>query len=228
MPTDLTVVVMAYNEAAGLRSVVEGLADAAQEATPHHQILIIDDGSADETGRIADDLAAGSDRIEVIHHLPNQGLGGVYRTGFATARGEMITFFPADGQFPPDIVTRFFRRMGGHDILLGYLPSRPSPWIARFLSAMERVLYALLFGGFPRFQGILMFRRALLEQYPLTSRGRDWVVIYELILRARKGGASILSVPTDVRPRAHGRSKVTNLHSAWANFVAVLKLRLRF
>ena len=70
----------------------------------------------------------------------------------------MITFFPADGQFPPSTIKQFVALMDEADMVLGYLPSRKRSLLAKGLSFSERVLYTCLFGKLPRFQGVLMWR----------------------------------------------------------------------
>jgi hypothetical protein len=161
----------------------------------------------------------------VIHHAANAGLGGVYRTGFRDARGTFITFFPADGQFPASIIPQFIQLMPETDMVLGYLPDRRSSLVAKGLSLVERVLYRALFGRFPKFQGVLMFRRQLVRDLPLHSDGRGWAVLMELIIRASRGGYHLMSVPTGMRPRRSGRSKVNNVRTITSNARQMLALR---
>ena len=94
------------------------------------------------------------------------------------------------------------------------------------LSLGERLLLRALFGHFPRFQGILMFRRDLLRDTRLVSRGRGWTVLMEFILRKVRAGARIKNLPITIRPRRSGDSKVNNLASIVSNLRQVLALRL--
>ena len=223
----LSVIVMAYNEAASLKSVADEITEGVRALGIHHELLIIDDGSNDGTGQIADDMARENRLIRVIHHNPNGGLGAVYRTGFSEARGAYLTFFPADGQFPASSIKDLMGAMSDHDMVLGYLPKRPGMFLSRMLSLLERLLYRLLFGPLPAFQGVLMFRRALLKDVRLESQGRGWAVLMELILRTSRSGYRVTSLPTALRPRVAGRSKVNNFRTVWANFIQVIELRRR-
>ena len=216
---------MAFNEVASLEAVVREVDATLGELRLASEIVIVDDGSTDGTGVVADRLAEKLSRVQVIHHAENKGLGGVYRTGFTRAQGDLITFLPGDGQFPASIVAAFVSLIGNKDMVLGYLPSRERPFLARTLSAVERMLYRILFGPLPRFQGVLMFRRTLLEELELESTGRGWAVLMELIVRASRGGYRIVCVPTEIRPRTSGRSKVNNLSTVWANLKQVVVLR---
>ena len=136
-----------------------------------------------------------------------------------------MTFFPADGQFPAAIIEQFLPHANEVDMVLGYLPRRTDAVAGRFFSWAQRIVYRLLLGPVPRFQGITMFRRALLSRVELTSMGRDWVVLMELILRVSRAGARVRSVPTDVRPRLHGTSKVNNWRTIRSTLVRMVALR---
>jgi len=220
------VVVMAFNEAESLAEVTSEIRDSLERLGRPWEMVIVNDGSADATGSIADGLASESSAVRAVHHPVNQGLGAVYRTGFAEVTSEFVTFLPADGQIPASSIAPFVAAMdAGADMVLGTIPDRPVPLYVRMLSSGERLLYRLLFGSFPAFQGMLMFRRSLLDAVELTSTGRGWTVIMELIVRTARRGASLAHVETGLDARRSGESKVTNLRTILSNFRQVLQLR---
>ncbi len=224
-PIDISIVVMAFNEVENLEAAVAEIAGALERVPGLHEIVLIDDGSSDGTGALADALASRYPRLRVVHHPENLGLGGAYRSGFVAARGRFVMFFPADGQFPPRFIAPFRRRAEQVDMVLGYRPGRRESWVGEILSVGERVLYFLLLGPMPRFHGLVMFRRSLLETIPLESRGRGWAVMMELILKTHRGGYRVEHLPIDIRPRARGASKVNNLPTIWANLRQMVALR---
>jgi glycosyltransferase involved in cell wall biosynthesis len=221
----ISVVIMAYDEVASLEGVAREIHATLIRVGSPHEIVIVDDGSSDGTGEAADRLSRELPGLRVVHHQPNQGLGGVYRTGFREARRELVTFFPADGQFSAGIIEQFAPLCAECDFVLGYLPEQSRSPQARFLSWAERVLYLILFGPLPRFQGILMFRRAVLDRLTLGSEGRGWAVLMELLIRASRAGHRMCSVPIELRPRLIGTSKVQNLRTIVSNLRQVLALR---
>jgi glycosyltransferase involved in cell wall biosynthesis len=223
---DLTVCVFAWNEVDTFASFMRELVGTLEPMPAAWEILVIDDGSTDGTSEAADAAASADPRVRVIHHGQNGGLGAVYRTGFENARGRYITFFPADAQFPAEIVTQFYPRMKDHDMVLGYIPNRKGSVLGPILSRVERVLYRVLFGPMPRFQGILMFRRSLLDGMTLKSQGRGWAVLMEFIMRASRAKVRMVSVPTTMRARTAGASKVNNIRTIKANMQQLMKLRL--
>ena len=217
----LTVVVMAYNEAATLEATVKEIAATGCV----DDLLIVDDGSSDGSGAIADRLAGARPTLRVLHHAENAGLGAVYRSGFDNAQGELLTFFPADGQFPASIIPDFLARMRDCDLMLGLIDQPGRSAFGRVLSATERLVHRLVVGPMPPFQGIFMVRTAKLRSLPLVSTGRGWTIVMELIVRAKRAGWRIENRVTPFRPRQHGRSKVQHLRTVLSHLRQLLVIR---
>jgi dolichol-phosphate mannosyltransferase len=215
---------MAFDEAESLDDVVREMRGAIDHLALAAEILVVDDGSSDGTGAVADGLAGAVPGVRVVHHPSNGGLGAVYRTGFAEARGDLITFFPADGQFPASILETFVPAVDGHDLVLGYVSRRDS-LLGRALSAAERMAYHLLLGPLPRFQGVFVVRREALARTALRSEGRGWAIVMELLVRATRAGWRVRSLPTPIRRRRSGVSKVHNVRTIWSNLRQVVGLR---
>lgn len=221
----ITCCILAWNEVATLRVVVDELRLGIKALGISGDILIVDDGSTDGTSELADTLAAESSDVTVVHHGENRGLGAAYRTAFENGRGNFLTFYPADGQFSADLLTRFYPLIEQYDLVLGNLPARTDSLKGRLLTRSERVLYYALFGSVPRLEGMLMIRRSILASIPLRSVGRGHANVWELVIRAARGGYRYTGVPIDVRPRMAGRSKVNNFRTIRANLIQTLKLR---
>ncbi|HOE01377.1 MAG TPA: glycosyltransferase family 2 protein [Kiritimatiellia bacterium] len=226
-PRSICVAVMCFNEAASLPVVVAEITDELQRLGGDYEVVIINDGSTDGSGEIADSLAKESAHIRVIHHPRNLGLGAVYRNAFLCGTKELTTVFPADGQFAPEIIGQFARLFDDMDLVLGYIPEfrKNRSFAARTFSWAERCLYRLLFGRFPDFQGIMMFRRELVDTIELSSSGRGWMIQMELILRFIRKGYRVISEPTGIRARMSGESKVMNLSAIASNLRQVFALR---
>ncbi len=222
---DISVMIMAYNEVDNLAPVALEITSELERIGRPWELVIIDDGSTDGTASLADELAAQHPGVLALHHETNQGLGGVYRSGFCAARGRYVTFFPADGEFPATIIGQFLPLMAEADMVLGYLYQPDISLLSRVLAWGERVLYRMLFGSLPRFQGVLMFRRSLLDAIDLTSTGRAWTILMEFILRAHRAGYRLVSVPTELRPRLSGESKVNNVRTVVDSFRQLFILR---
>lgn len=225
----ITVAVMCYNEAPSLERVVDELRVQLEQMGVPHEVVIINDGSSDGSREIADRLAGEWNAVRVVHHPTNLGLGAVYREAFYCGKMDLVTIFPADGQFEPSIIPQFARRFEEADLVLGYIPEyhKNRSALARFFSWGERLLYKMLFGGFPDFQGIMMIRRKLVDTIPLTCSGRGWMIQMELVLRFLRKGYRVVGEPTGIRARMSGESKVVNLRSILSNLRQVFELRWR-
>jgi dolichol-phosphate mannosyltransferase len=221
----VSLIVMAYNEAGSVADVLREIDTTLPQSGLDYEVLVVDDGSDDGTGRIADALAASMAATRVLHHPTNRGIGEVYRTGFAAAKGDAITFLPADGQFPATIVPQFATLLRDADLVVGYFTDVRRSVPARLLSRCERLLYRAMFGPLPPFKGIMMFRRELLADLGIQPGGRGWGVLMEILVKAVRAGKRIRSEPTPLRARAAGHSKVTNLRSIRANLAQAVALR---
>lgn len=222
----ITCCVFAWNEVATLARVIDELLGELRSLGASFELVIIDDGSNDGTGELADRIAEEHTEVRVVHHGENRGLGGAYRTGFDTARGTYLTFFPADGQFPASILSKFYPLVESYDFVLGNLPQRRGSLRGRFLSRVERILYGAMFGRIPRLEGVFMFRRSTLDTLPLKSEGRGWAIVMELVIRAGRSGMRMIGVPITMKPREVGSSKVNNLRTIRANVQQLARLRL--
>lgn len=216
---------MTFNEGPSLGGVVREIHGALASTGRPFEIVIVDDGSYDETPSVAGALTETLGGVRVVRHPENLGLGSVYRTGLREARQDLVTFFPGDGQFPATIIGQFLDTIEGHDAVFGTLDNPVGP-IGAILNRAERIFYQILFGRFPKFQGIVMFRRRILDEVPLRSPGgRGWAVLMELILRISRGPYRFTNARTTLRPRETGRSKVRNLRTIWINLVQAARLR---
>ena len=221
MPAPAWLVVPTYNEADNLEPVVAG-ARAALAATPEgFRILVVDDGSPDGTGAIADRLAAAHPELEVLHRPRRAGLGPAYLAGFHRALGAGAGFvceMDADLSHDPADLARLLDVVrAGADVALGsrYVDgggiadwgplrravSRGGSWYARRVLGVD---VRDLTGGFK------CFRADVLEAIDLPSvRSRGYAFQVELTYRALCAGFRVVEVPIVFRDRRHGKSKMS-------------------
>lgn len=215
MPTDtVTVVVPTYNER-------ENLPHLAAAVLLHgYSLLIVDDGSPDGTGEIADEIAADVTRMGVIHRTHKQGLGPAYAAGFerALADGaEIIVEMDADFSHNPEDLPRLVEAVeGGADVAIGsrYVPGGGTPdwpWHRRFLSKGGN-LYARTMLGIPiqdATAGFRAFRASSLAALPYReAEASGYGFQVEMAWRAHRAGLRIQEVPIFFRDRLRGTSKM--------------------
>lgn len=207
--------IMAFNEEANLHAAVDEVRAGLLASGRRFEILIVDDGSADATGRIADELAAkytqpGAE-VRAIHHGRNRGPGSAIVTGAAEAREPLYCFHPADNQVEfADVVRALDLLDEGYDLLVGQRSDRRDYSLGRRIYSYGYIGLAWgLFGlsGYKDFNFIYLWRTDVVKRLlPLETRGV--FLCTEILVRARDAGARIGVAPAAYRPRTAGVSTV--------------------
>lgn len=209
------VVIPTYNEAATIRRVVE-----AVRTSRRAHVLVVDDGSPDGTGEIADWLAERDHGVHVLHRSVKSGLGAAYRAGLRwglesgyDALGEM----DADGSHDPADVPRLLDTLGNADLVIGsrYVPGgavRNWP-VHRLVLSRGANWYVRAFTGLPvndATAGFRMFRRQTLTALDLDrSQSDGYSFQIEMALRAHAAGFRVVEIPITFVERTDGASKMS-------------------
>jgi dolichol-phosphate mannosyltransferase len=208
-------VVPTYNEAENLPWIVERLRAAA----PQVDVLVVDDGSPDGTGDVADKLALEDPQVTVLHRSTKAGLGAAYLHGFAVAldRGyDVIGEMDADGSHQPEQLQRLLDALVEADLVIGsrWVPGGsvvnwPLPRKARSVGGN---VYARVMLGIPVRDvtaGYRLFRRATLEAIDLgTVESSGYCFQTDLAWRTARAGMRIVEVPIEFVERVRGESKM--------------------
>ena len=225
------IIIPTYNERENLPLIV----DAVFSCQPDVHILVVDDGSPDGTGKLADGLAASDERVHVMHRSGKLGLGTAYIAGFkwALARSyERVFEMDADFSHQPKYLADFLRASENADLVLGarYIPGGGTEgWTKKreFISRGGN-LYARMVLGLPFHDltgGFKCFRRSVLEVIDLEAvRSTGYAFQIELTYRAVKAGFRVAEVPIVFPDRTRGESKMSGsiVREAMVN---VVKLR---
>ncbi|MBV9543562.1 MAG: glycosyltransferase family 2 protein, partial [Chloroflexi bacterium] len=120
----LSIIVPAYNESRAIEGVVANIESAASTLEAH-EVVIVDDGSTDDTGRVADELARTHANVKVVHHPRNRGFAAAYGSGLAQARLAYVTFLPGDNEVALGSISNIFNAVGSADVIVPY---HATPW----------------------------------------------------------------------------------------------------
>lgn len=215
----LSVVIPARNEDGNLKGCVQTVLGALDGLSDDCEILIVDDGSTDETGALADRLAVEIPEVRVVHNLRSVGFAGAYRRGLELATKEYVALIPGDNEIQPASMRVIFEAVGTADIVVPYTANQEDrPWLRRVLSRSFTGTINTLFGLRLRyFQGPAVYPAALARRIPTTTRG--FVFLAEMLIRALAAGHGAVQVPMYIQPRQFGASSAVSVN----NVVAALK-----
>jgi glycosyltransferase involved in cell wall biosynthesis len=178
-----------------------------------YELIVVDDASTDRTGEIAERLAASDSHIRVVHHAQNRKLGGAMKTGFASARGDLILYTDADLPFDMAELPRAVRLMREYDvdIVSAYRFDRTGEGSLRAIyTFVYNALIKALFGVRVRDINFAfkLCRRHIFDHIQLRSEGS--FVDAELIIRATRLGFEMLQMGVDYFPRTRGESTLSS------------------
>ena len=206
----LSVVLPAFDEGRHLAQNVEHLLQTLRATGRPLEVIVVNDGSTDDTGDLADTLADAHPEVSARHHTRNHGKGRALQTGALAARHPLLVLLDADLQIPPSDVMPLVERLEaeGADLAVGskYLPgaSREWPWPRRVLSRLYQLVTALLFRLPLRDTqtGLKVVRRDVARRLIPRLRAQRFAWDLELVLLAVRAGSRVVSGPVTVKPSA--------------------------
>ncbi len=219
----IALVLPAYNEQEVIAQAVQEADEALAALTDDYEILVVDDGSTDNTATLLEGLAQQYSHLRLLRQPKNLGYGAALRRGFEAASKDLVGFTDADCQFDLSELDRLVMLSRDYQIVCGYRIDRQDPFLRCFYSNVYNALVRTLLGTRVRDCDCalkLMHRKAL-AQLPITTDG--FLVNAVMLTQARQQELSVVEVGVSHRPRAAGESKVSITHTP-----AVLAALVRF
>ena len=203
-PLSLSVFFPTYNEAANIEQSVQEAIASVEKITPLYEILIIDDGSKDDTPAIARRLATAYRNVRVISHEQNQGYGAAVWTGIQAAQYDYVFYTDADLQFDLDELSMLTTHAPEHKIVIGYRAKRNDPFIRLFNAKLWNIVNRVLFGLKVRDIdcAFKLLDRELVAALPVSSRGA--MMSAEMLIRLNQQNVAIKEVPVTHYSRTEG------------------------
>jgi glycosyltransferase involved in cell wall biosynthesis len=183
----------------------------ASELTPDFEIIVVDDGSADGTADIADELARTYPQVRAVHHPINRDYGAALQTGFRSATKELIFYTDGDAQYDPTELSDLWRRMSTEvDLVNGYKISRADPLHRIVIGRMYHYIVSVLFGLKLRDVDcdFRLMRRTIFDCINLEKT--SGIICVEMMKKVQDGGFRIVEVPVHHFHRAFGKSQFFN------------------
>ena len=223
--TGLSIFFPAYNDSGTIASLVITALRTARKLTPDHEVIVVNDGSADGTAEILEELASIYPQVRIVTHEKNRGYGGALRTGFASATRELIFYTDGDAQYDPAEMEALWRRFDQNvDLVNGYKISRSDPMhriiIGRVYHHLVKTLFRLTVRDVDC--DFRLMRRSIFDRIQLEKT--SGVICLEMMKKITDGGFRIAEVPVHHYHRAYGKSQFFNFGRLYRTAIDVMKL----
>jgi glycosyltransferase involved in cell wall biosynthesis len=221
----LSIFFPAYNDSGTIASLVISARQTAASLTSDFEVIVVNDGSADTTAQILDELARTYPEVRVVHHAANRGYGAALRSGFAAATRDLVFYTDGDAQYDPSEMTLLWNALGNEvDLVNGYKISRSDPLHRVLIGRIYHHTVKLLFGLKVRDVDcdFRLLRRSIFDRVSLeTSSG---VICLEMMKKIQDGGYRIAEVPVHHYHRVYGKSQFFNFRRLFKTAIDVAAL----
>jgi len=209
----VSVIIAAYNEEENIGNAVDSVYAALKNLISDYEIVIIDDGSTDDTRKIIAVLSKSDKKIKIITHSQNMGFGSAIQDGIKRATKKYITGFPGDNDMSTYSFRELIKARKSADLIISYMANPGSrPLLRRIASRFFVIMMNILFGlNLKYFNGYLVTRTKLVKSLPLHSNGL--AIFAEIIVRLIKKGVSYKEVPFIHKERKTHKSKALSINS---------------
>lgn len=224
-PLSLSVFFPCYNEEANVERTTRAALKMCRRVSQDFEVIIVDDGSKDRTGEIADKLAAETPQVHAVHNRPNLGYGGALQAGFRAASKDWVFYTDGDGQFDFEEIDKLLPLLEKYDIVSGYRLDRKDPLMRKLNAFAWTALVNLAFGLWLRdIDGAFkIYPRSLFGEIEMKSMGA--LIDTEVLARAKRLGYTIGQVGVHHYPRTAGEQSGANLAVIVRAFKELFKLR---
>lgn len=202
---DVSVVTPVYQEQACVRDVLTHFLDVLAKQRRSFELIIVNDGSRDDTGRILDEMAAADTHLKVIHLARNYGQTAAMMAGFWAARADIIVPLDGDGQNPPEEIGRLCDKLEeGYDVVSGWRKDRKDSWLRTKISRVANWIIGRVTDVKLHDYGCTLkaYRASMIRDSRLFGEMHRFIPVY-----ASMHGARICEVVVDHKPRTQGVSK---------------------
>jgi len=207
----ISVFLPSHNEEGNVERVVRSYLAELPRVADDFEVIVVDDGSRDRTGEIADRLAAEDSHVKVVRHHVNQGYGGAVISGIRAATKPYVLLCDGDGQFDPSDLERLIPFVPEYDVVAGHRVRRADPLIRKIngnaWTILVRVLLGITISDIDC--GFKLFKREKLEGMVLRARGA--MISTELMARLAGRNAKVIEVDVKHLPRLTGEQSGANL-----------------
>lgn len=224
-PLSLSVFFPCYNEQDNVERVVAQTLELLKKLEIDFELIIVNDGSSDQTGEIADKIVSENDRVRVIHHPRNLGYGAALQSGFRAASKELVFYTDGDGQFDIAEMPALIPFMENYDVVSCYRINRQDSFVRKFNAWCWTKLVCLIFHIKLRDIdcAFKLYKTKIFENIQMQSTGA--LIDAEILARVIRKGYKVTQKAVRHYPRASGEQTGAKLQVIFRAFKELLKLR---
>ncbi len=207
----LSVFFPCYNEQENIERVAKSTVDLLESLGIDYEVILVDDGSKDNTGKIADKLAVENNRIKVVHHSPNKGYGAALQSGFKAATKEYVFYTDGDGQFDIKELPMLFKYTSQYDIVTGFRINRQDNIMRKLNALCWTTMVNFLFGMKIKDMdcAFKLYKRKIFDEITLKSTGA--LINTEIFARFNNKGYKVYQLGVHHYPRTAGTQTGANI-----------------
>lgn len=226
---ELSLFLPCYNEEHNLQATVDKTLPILKKVAKKWELIIVDDGSKDNTGAIAKAIQKRyPNNIKIVTHSPNRGYGAAFKSGFYTAKYQWIAFIDADGQFDFNDIYLLLDKQSKTkaDVVIGYYLKRKVPLVRIIGTKVWQFTVFLLFGLNVRDNdcGFKLVNKKVVDSIPKLVAERGPFITSEFLIKTKKAGFKIEQVGVHHYPRNAGTATGSKLNVIIAGFKDLFRL----
>lgn len=203
--SELSIFFPFWNEEKNIKEVVNEAIPVAEEIADKWEIIMVDDGSSDNTLKIAKELVKKEKNLKVVTHAPNRGYGAALKDGFLNSAYKYIVFTDGDRQFDFSEIKKFIEKINKADIVIGYRKKRKDNYVRHILMNLLKIWDYVFFGFYFKDIdcGFKMFKKESIEKLmPFRSEGA--MITTEILAKARRKNLKIEETEVTHYKRKYG------------------------
>lgn len=222
----ISVIIPAYNDETTIARLVQDTDCLLKEISSDYEIVVVNDGSKDNTLNVLQELTRKFSNLRLINHEQNKGFGKTIKELYHAGTKDLVFSLPGDYQFAPKELLAMAKGLHKYDLVIGHRVHRNDPPRRKLQSAIYNLMLRIFYGcGYKDVNSIKLFRREILERVKLESDTP--FVDAELCIRTYKAGYKVIEIPIEHLPRLSQGASGGKFSVIWETFSDLMKMSFR-
>lgn len=220
----LSLFLPAYNEAENIAKTVTDADKVLKKVAKEYEILVVEDGSKDNTAQIVKELMRRNKTLRMIQHQPNRGYGGAFKSGLYSSKYELVSFIDSDNQFDYSEISKFLPHIDKFDLVIGYRLKRKDSFLRSLNAFIWKLWIYFLFGLWVKDIdcAFKLIKKSVINSIQLETESA--LTSAEFLIKAKQKGFTLKQIGVHHYPRTAGQQTGANLKVILRAFKESLKL----